>query len=108
MARKILKDDEVIIISGRDKGRRGRIVRVRSDDRVIVSGLNLVKKHVKPNPNIGQAGGRLEREAPIHISNVALYNPAKEGADKVKFQTREDGNKVRVFKSDGLEVASAK
>ena len=108
MAKRIVKNDDVVVISGKNKGRRGSVIEVRPDDRVVISGLNLVKKHVKPNPNAGQAGGILEREAPIHVSNVALYNPASSKADKVGFKITEDGKKVRIFKSNGAEVLSVK
>ena len=100
---RLKKGDDVIVVSGKDKGRRGTVVTVLSDkDRVVVEGVNLVKKHVKPNPNKGVEGGIIEKEASIHSSNVALYNPATEKADRVGFKFVEDGNKkVRYFKSNG-------
>lgn len=104
--RKIKKSDEVVILAGKDKGRRGSVVRVLPNDRVIVENVNLVKRHTKPNPNLGVAGGIVEREAPIHISNVGLYNPATDKADRVGIKTLEDGRKVRYFKSNG-EVVDA-
>ncbi len=105
--RKIRKGDEVVVLTGKDKGQRGTIARVIPEkDRVIVDGVNMVKKHTKPNPNLGIAGGIVEKEMPIHISNVAIYNNAAEKADRVGFKTLDDGKKVRVFKSDG-EVVDA-
>jgi len=98
---KIRKGDEVIVIAGRDKGRRGTVMQCLDDDRVIVGGVNRVKKHVRPNPMKGQTGGIIEKEMPIHISNVALFNPATQKADRVGFKILEDGTKVRIFKSTG-------
>jgi large subunit ribosomal protein L24 len=98
---KIRKGDEVIVIAGRDKGRRGAVMQCLDDDRVIVGGVNRVKKHVRPNPMKGQTGGIIEKEMPIHISNVALFNPATQKADRVGFKILEDGTKVRIFKSTG-------
>lgn len=101
---KIRKGDEVIVITGKDKGRRGA-VRLRVDDeRVVVEGINRVKKHVRPNPMKGETGGIVEKEMPIHISNVALFNPATQKADRVRIQVLEDGRKVRVFKSNGEQL----
>lgn len=97
---KIKRDDEVIVIAGRDKGKRGKVVRVLAE-RVIVSGINMIKKHQKPNPQAGVAGGIIEKEASIHTSNVAIYNPATKQADRVGFKVLENGDKVRVFKSNG-------
>jgi large subunit ribosomal protein L24 len=94
---KIKRDDEVIVIAGRDKGKRGKVVRVLAQDRVIVSGINLIKKYQKPNPQAGVAGGIIEKEASIHTSNVAIYNPATKQADRVGFKVLENGDKVRVF-----------
>jgi large subunit ribosomal protein L24 len=98
--KKIRKGDTVILIAGRDKGRRGAVIEVLIDDRVRVEGLNMAKKHQKPNPNANQPGGIIEREAPLHISNVAIYNPATQKADRIAFKSLEDGRKVRVFKSN--------
>jgi len=98
--KKIRKGDTVIVIAGRDKGRRGAVIEVLVDDRVRVEGLNMAKKHQKPNPNVNQPGGIIEREAPLHISNVAIYNPATQKADRVAFKSLEDGRKVRMFKSN--------
>jgi large subunit ribosomal protein L24 len=97
---KIRKGDTVILIAGRDKGRRGAVIEVLEDDRVRVEGLNMAKKHQKPNPNANQPGGIIEREAPLHVSNVAIYNPATQKADRIGFRSLEDGRKVRVFKSN--------
>lgn len=102
---KIKKNDEVIVIAGSDKGNRGNVVRVL-DDRLLVSGVNKVKKHQKPNPVKGEAGGIVEKEMPIHVSNVAIYNATAKKADRIGFKTLEDGRKVRVFKSSG-EVIDA-
>jgi large subunit ribosomal protein L24 len=98
--KKIRKGDTVVLITGRDKGRRGAVIEVLADDRVRVEGLNMAKKHQKPNPNANQPGGIIEREAPLHISNVAIYNPASQKADRVAFKALGDGRKVRVFKSN--------
>ena len=98
--RRIKKGDEVIVITGKDKGRRGTVTRVLENDRVTVDGVALVKRHTKPNPNRGIAGGIVEREAAIHISNVMLYNPVTKKGDRIGFRTLEDGRKVRYFKSN--------
>jgi large subunit ribosomal protein L24 len=100
--KKLRKGDTVIIIAGRDKGRRGAVIEVLDDDRVRVEGLNMSKKHQKPNPNANppQQGGIIERESPVHVSNVAIFNPATQKADRVGFKALEDGRKVRVFKSN--------
>jgi len=103
MAQRIRKGDEVILIAGKDKGRRGEVISLQGD-RVLVENLNLVRKHVKPNPTTGEDGGIYPKEMPIHISNVALYNPVTEKADRVGFSMLEDGRKVRVFKSNNEVV----
>ncbi len=95
---KIKKDDEVVVIAGRDKGKRGSVLRVLKDGRLLVAGVNIVKKHQRPNPAVGQPGGIVEREAPIQASNVAIWNDEAEKADRVGFRI-EDGKKVRYFKS---------
>lgn len=100
---KIKRDDEVIIIAGKDKGKRGKVLKVLENDRVLVSGVQIVKKHQKPNPNLGQPGGIVEKEAPIHVSNVAIFNGATNKADRVGIKI-EDGKKFRVFKSSGEAV----
>lgn len=102
--RKIKRDDEVIVIAGRDKGKRGKVVRVLQDNRLIVSGVHMIKKHQKPNPQLGVAGGIVEKEAPIQVSNVAIFNGATQKADRVGFKILEDGKKIRVFKSNGEAV----
>lgn len=99
--RKLRRDDEVIVIAGRDKGTRGTISRMVGDDRVIVAGANMIKRHTRPNPNLGQAGGIVEKEAPLHISNVAIFNPDTGAADRVGIRIDEDGGKTRFFKSSG-------
>ncbi len=102
--RKIKKNDDVIIIAGKDKGNRGSVLNVL-DDHVLVGGINKVKKHQKPNPVKGQAGGIVEIEKPIHISNVAIYNATTKKADRVGIKSLEDGRKVRVYKSSGEVIA---
>lgn len=99
--KKIRRNDEVIVIAGRDKGRRGKVLSVLSGDRLLVSGVQIVKKHQKPNPQLGNPGGIVEREAPIQVSNVAIFNPSTRKADRVGFRVLEDGQKIRVFKSSG-------
>ncbi len=101
---KIRKGDNVIIIAGKDKGKRGAVLRSLEDDRVLVEGINKVKRHTRPNPVKGQPGGILEKEMPIHVSNVALVNPATQKADRVGFKVLGDGRKARVFKSNGETV----
>ena len=96
--RKIKKDDEVVVIAGRDKGKRGDVVQVLDDGRLIVAGVNIVKKHQRANPNLGQQGGIVDREAPIDRSNVAIWNAEAERADRVGIR-EEDGKRVRFFKS---------
>jgi large subunit ribosomal protein L24 len=98
--RKIKKDDDVIVISGKDKGSRGSVLRVLGDY-LLVGGINKVKKHQKPNPVKGLTGGIVEKELPIHISNVAIYNTAAKKGDRVGIKTLEDKRKVRVFRSSG-------
>ncbi|RMF98331.1 MAG: 50S ribosomal protein L24 [Gammaproteobacteria bacterium] len=102
--RRIRKGDEVIVISGRDKGRRGTVLAVHENDRVLVENINVVKKHQKPNPNAGIQGGIVEKEMPIHVSNVMLFNPATGKGDRVGFRRLEDGRKVRYFKSNNEVV----
>ena len=101
MANKIRRDDEVVVLAGKDKGKQGKVLKVLiADNRVIVEGVNLVKKHTKPNPQLGVAGGIVEKEASIHVSNVEIVNPATGKADRVGFRF-EDEKKVRFFKSNG-------
>ncbi|MEW6646367.1 MAG: 50S ribosomal protein L24 [Pseudomonadota bacterium] len=104
--RKIKKGDEVVVLTGRDKGRRGNVLRVLPTDRVVVEGVNMVKKHQKPNPLKGTPGGIVEKEHSIHVSNIALFNSATGKADRVGIKVLEDGRKVRYFKSNG-EVVDA-
>jgi large subunit ribosomal protein L24 len=101
---RIRQGDDVIVTAGKDKGRRGTVVKVLTNDRVVVQNVNMVKKHQKPNPAAGQPGGIIDKEMSIHISNVMLYNPAKGKGDRVGFRTLEDGRKVRYFKSDNEVV----
>jgi large subunit ribosomal protein L24 len=101
MMEKIRKGDEIVVITGKDKGKRGTVLRRVDDEHVLVEGVNRAKKHVKPNPVKGVAGGIVDKDMPIHLSNVALFNPATKKADRVGFKTLEDGRKVRVFKSNG-------
>lgn len=102
--RKIRRDDEVIVLAGKDKGKRGKVQRQVDSNRVIVSGINMMKKHQKPNPQMGVAGGIVEKEAPIQISNVAIFNAATNKADRVGIKVEENGKKVRVFKSNGEAI----
>jgi large subunit ribosomal protein L24 len=102
---KIKRDDEVIILAGKDKGKRGKVRRVLDDNRVLVSGINMAKKHTKPNPQEGVAGGIVEKEAPIQISNVAIFNPGTSKADRVGIKVDGD-RKVRIYKSSGEEIDS--
>jgi large subunit ribosomal protein L24 len=101
---RIRQGDDVIVTAGKDKGRRGNVVKVLENDRVVVQNVNMAKKHQKPNPGAGKPGGIIEKEMPLHISNVMLYNPAKGKGDRVGFKTLEDGRKVRYFKSDNEVV----
>ena len=101
--KKIRRDDEVVVIAGKDKGKRGKVLAVRADGRVVVSGLNMAKKHQKPNPMLQQPGGIVEKEAPVQVSNVAIWNPEAKKADRVGFAIT-DGKKHRVFKSTGKPV----
>jgi large subunit ribosomal protein L24 len=102
--RKIRRDDEVIVIAGKDKGKHGKVMRVLSDNCLIVDGVQMVKKHQKPNPQVEQPGGIIEREAPIQVSNVAIFNSSTQKADRVGFKLLNDGKKIRIFKSSGEAV----
>lgn len=105
--RKLKKGDEIIVIAGKDKGKRGTVAQMVADkDRVVVDGINTVKKHQKPNPAAGVPGGIVEKEMPLHISNVAIFNPATGKADRVGIKILDDGRKVRIFKSNN-EVIDA-
>ena len=103
MANRIKKGDQVVVIAGRDKGKTGDVVRVLGD-KVVVSNINIVKRHTKPNPQAGQPGGVIERESPIHVSNVMLFNPASGKGERIGIKELEDGRKLRVFRSSGEAV----
>ena len=103
---KIRKGDQVVVIAGKDKGKRGTVARRVDAERVVVEGVNRVKKHVKPNPVKWVVGGVVDKDMPLHISNVALFNPKTQKADRVGFKLLEDGSKVRVFKSNGETVGA--
>jgi len=100
---RIRKGDQIIVIAGADKGKKGEVVRV-AGEKIIVQNVNIIKRHTKPNPQAGVAGGIVEREAPIHISNVMLFNSAEGKGDRVGFKVLEDGRKVRVFRSSGEAI----
>lgn len=102
--RKIKKGDDVIVIAGKDKGKRGTVLRVSSDDHVVVENVNIVKRHTKPNPQRSVAGGIVEKEVAIEVSNIAIFNPTTKKADRVGFRVLEDGRKVRFFKSNNEVV----
>ena len=97
---KIRKGDDVVVLAGKDKGKRGTVLRVVGD-RVVVENVNMAKKHMKPNPNKGEPGGIVDKEMPIHVSNVGLYNPLADKADRVGFKILDYGRKVRYYKSNG-------
>lgn len=100
---KLKRDDEVIVVTGKDKGKRGTVSQI-AGDRVVVAGVNMVKRHTKPNPNAGVQGGIMEKEAALHVSNVAIFNPETNTADRVGIQIDGDGNKQRIFKSNGQVI----
>ena len=104
---KIRKGDEVIVITGRDKGKRGKVSLRASDSHLVIEGVNLVKKHAKPNPMKGTTGGIIEKAMPIHQSNVAIFNVATGKADRVGIKLQADGKRVRVYKSSGEEIKVA-
>lgn len=97
---RIKKNDDIIVIAGRDKGKRGSVLKLTSDGRALVDNINLVKRHTKGNPNTGQTGGIIEKEAPIQLSNIALYNPVTKKGERIGYKSLEDGRKVRYFKSN--------
>jgi large subunit ribosomal protein L24 len=101
---RIRKGDEVVVITGRDKGKRGTVLRRVNAEYLVVEGVNRVKKHQRPNPMKGQTGGIVDKDMPIHVSNIALFNPGTQKADRVGFKRLQDGRKVRVFKSNGEQV----
>ncbi len=102
--RKIRKGDDVVVLTGRDRSKRGTVLRVVDADHLLVEGINRVKKHQRPNPAKGETGGILDKEMPIHISNVALFNPVTKKADRIGIRQLEDGRRVRFFKSNGEVV----
>ena len=102
--KRIKKGDEVIVITGRSRGQRGHVLSILGNDRFLVENVNMVKRHTKPDPGRNIPGGIVEKEAPIHGSNVQLFNPVTNKADKIGFKTLEDGRKVRIFKSNGEAV----
>jgi len=102
--RKIRKGDDVVVLTGRDRSKRGTVLRVVDADHLLVEGINRVKKHQRPNPAKGETGGIIDKEMPIHISNVALFNPATKNADRIGIRQLEDGRRVRFFKSNGEVV----
>ncbi len=104
--KKIRKGDEVVVIAGREKGRRGTVIKVLTDDQVVVETVNMVKRHTRPNPQKGTQGGIVEKEAPLHLSNVLLWNPVAKKGDRVGIRTLADGRRVRYFKSND-EVVDA-
>ena len=101
---KLKHEDEVIVIAGKDKGKRGTISRLVGSNKVIIAGVNMVKRHTKPNPNLGQPGGIVEKEAALHVSNIAIFNPQTNAADRVGIQVSDDGAKKHFFKSDGQDI----
>jgi large subunit ribosomal protein L24 len=101
---RLKKGDEVVVLSGRDKGKRGTVLRRSGPQHVVVEGVNRVKKHERPNPMKGQTGGIVDKDLPIHVSKVALFNPGTQKADRTGIKTLEDGRKVRVFKANGEQV----
>jgi large subunit ribosomal protein L24 len=102
--KRLRKGDQVVVISGKDKGRQGTVLKVMADDQVLVESINMVKKHTKPNPMQGVEGGIVDKEMPLHVSNVMLFNPVANKGDRVGFKVLEDGRKVRYFKSNGEVV----
>ncbi|MDH3337603.1 MAG: 50S ribosomal protein L24 [Gammaproteobacteria bacterium] len=98
---KIRKGDEVIVTTGKDKGRRGTVLQVLEDGRVLVEGVNLAKKHIKPNPNIGEMGGIKDKAMPLDISNVLVFNPKSKKGERVGFRIKDDGSRVRIFRGTG-------
>ena len=102
--RKIRKGDNVVVIAGRDKGKRGDVARYVDDTHIIVNGVNQVRRHTKPNPMKNQPGGIVSKEAPIHISNVAIWNPVTQKPDRIGFRMMQDGRKLRFYKSNGEQI----
>jgi len=104
--RKLKKGDNVVVIAGRDKGKRGDVARVVDANHVVVNGINTIKRHTRPNPLKNQPGGIVTKELPIHVSNVAIWNPVTQKADRIGFRTLDDGRKVRFFKSNGEQIGA--
>ena len=104
--RKLKKGDNVVVVTGRDKGKRGDVARVVDAEHLVVNGINTVKRHTRPNPLKNQPGGIVTKEQPIHVSNVAIWNPVTQKADRVGFRTLDDGRKVRYFKSNGEQIGA--
>lgn len=102
--RKIRTGDDVIVIAGKDKGKMGKVIRFKDENYVVVENINLVKRHTRPNPRTNAAGGIIDKEMPLHVSNVAIYNRTTDKADKVGFKFLADGKKVRYFKSNGENI----
>ena len=102
--KKIKTGDQVIVIAGKDKGKQGSVTKILTNGRCFVSGVQIVKRHTKPNPNAGIAGGVVEKEASIDMSNISIFNPSTKKADKVLIQAQEDGSRKRVYKSSGKEI----
>jgi len=102
--RKIKRGDNVVVIAGRDKGKRGDVARIVDDTHVVVNGINQVKKHAKPNPMKNQPGGIVTKDLPIHVSNVAIWNPVTQKPDRIGFRLLDDGRKVRFYKSNGEQI----
>ena len=102
--KRLRKGDQVVVISGKDKGRQGTVLKVMADDQILVESINMVKKHTKPNPMQGVEGGIVDKEMPLHVSNVMLFNPVANKGDRVGIKVLEDGRKVRYFKSNGEVV----
>lgn len=104
--KKIRRGDDIFVIAGRDKGKQGKVLSVFSDNRLLISGINIVKKHKKPNPAKGESGGIIEKEVPIQLSNIAIYNPETNKGDRVGFAFSNDGEKYRIFRSSGKRIDS--
>ncbi|MFZ1851849.1 MAG: 50S ribosomal protein L24 [Nitrosomonas sp.] len=104
--KKLRKGDDVIVLSGKDKGKRGTIIKINDDDYVLVKGVNLTKKHQKPNPASGALGGIIDKEMPIHISNLAIYNFSSKKPDRVGFKFTNDNEKIRIYKSSGEMIGT--
>ena len=102
--RKIITGDKVVVIAGKDKGKQGTLTKLTNNGKALVSGVKIIKKHTKANPQLGIAGGIVEKEAPIELSNIMVYNPSTKKPGKIGIKTSEDGTKVRIFKSTGVEI----